>query len=495
MASVYFGLILSLFLFSGSKSANFPSTLLLCVPLVYYAITYEKTRKKIIICVSIAVMLVGSYGYVKLIPQWMKDDTAFQSVFFGVLYNNPSPEQAVQDLGLPRELSRYESTNAYNYQSFHPGQKRDITIQSLFDGRYSQLGVIKYYFMHPAFFAEKLDITAEAALPLRPTYLTNVHLPPQQADLHFEYRMNIWEGFRKQFSGFASLFLCLIFLLSVANVAALLRRKSGFHRVLLRLSLLGAASGQFIVPIVTNGNADLQKHMFLFNVHLDILIIVLLLDNLDFKSRAFRRAGIAAVAFFIVAALFHSLRPESLTLGHKDGKPIQWYVLEKNNGWAKVIAKDVLYRAEYDDSSNDYARSSVHASLNSEYMEQWFTPDERNRIRKADFDAIISSGQSKRADAGDRPHYFFSPIRYAVQDSDRAFREPYSAYLTLPSVDDVKRLYDLSRIAAVLPDDYWLSTPYYGSADKSRIVSPDYQVYHRNVHAELGVRPVMWVRL
>lgn len=492
---VYFGLILSLFLFSGSKSANFPSTLLLCVPLVYYAIKYEKTRKKIIICVSVAVMLAGSYGYVKLIPQWMKDDTAFQSVFFGVLYNNPSPAQAVQDLGLPRELSRYESTNAYNYQSVHHGHQKDITIQNLLGGRYSQIGVIKYYFAHPAFFAEKLDIAAEAALPLRPTYLTNVHLPSTQADLLFEYRMNLWESLRKQFSGFASLFLCLIFILSAANVVALLRRKAGFHRILMRLALLGAALGQFIVPIITNGNADLQKHMFLFNVHLDILIIVLLLDNLDFKSRTFRRVGIAVVTFFIITALFHSGKPEMLTLGRKDGKPIQWYVLERNNDWVKVIAKDSLYRAAYDETSNDYTRSSLHASLNTEYRDRWFTLEEQNRIRYAKYEAICSDKHMRQSDAGDRPHYFFAPIKYAVQDSGRAFRKQYSAYLTLPSVDDVKQLYDLSRPASVLPVDYWLSTPYYSSADQSRIVSSDYQVYHRNVHAELGVRPVMWVRL
>lgn len=490
---VYIGLILSLFIFSGSKSANFPSALLLCVPLVYYVIKYEGLKKKITFCILVVGMLVASYSYVKLAPQWMKNDTTFQSVFFGVLYNNPSPEKAIQDLGLPRELSVFESMNAYNRQSLYP-QKKDIDFQALFFSRISQFGVLKYYFTHPAFFAEKLDISAEAALPLRPTYLTNIHLPSQQADLLFDDRMNIWESIRKRFSGSASLFLGLILVLSAANVVALLRRKARLYSILLRLALMGAAAGQFIVPIVSNGNADLQKHMFLFNVHLDILIIVLLLDNLDFKSRAFRRAGIVIAAFLLVIS-FYSSRPEMLTLGRIDGKPIQWYVLEKSNGWAKVIAKNALYRSAYDETSNDYTKASIHESLNANYINKWFTQDERSRIGHAEYYAICSHNNSQQAEAGDRPHYFFSPIKYSDQNSDRAFMQKYTAYLTLPSVDDVKQLFDLSKTASVLPIDYWLSTPYYSSANQSRIVSSDYQVYHRKVNTALGIRPVMWVRL
>ncbi|WP_168118748.1 DUF6273 domain-containing protein [Paenibacillus sp. HB172176] len=489
---VYMSLILSLFLFSGSKSANFPSALLLCIPLLFCAIKYEGLRKKIIICVSVFAMLLAVYSYVRLIPQWMKDDTDFQAVYFGVLYNNPSPAQAAEQLGLPRELSRFESMNAYNWKSLTSAE-REETIQTLFQGRLSQADIIRYYFAHPAFFAQKLDTSAEASLPLRPTYLTNIHLDKRQADLLFDDRLNIWESIRKQFSGHASLFLCLILILSVVNLAVLLRRKTGLYSILLRLALLGASAGQFVVPMLKNGNADLQKHMFLFNVHVDILIILLLLDNLDFKSRIFRRAGIAAILFLFAIAL-HSSKPQTLSFGRIDGKPIEWYVLEERGDSVKVIAKDALYVGAYDDSSNDYTTASIHDSLNERYKE-WFSQEERNRIQKEKYTAICSDDSLRQADAGDRPHYFFSPIKYADQDSHRAFRNSYSAYLALPSVDDVKLLFDKFRTASVLPVDYWLSTPYYSSADKARIVSSDYQVYHRKVNAVLGVRPVMWVKL
>lgn len=490
---VYVGLILSLFIFSGSKSANFPSTLLLCVPLVYYAIKNEGMRKKITICALVVGMLIASYSYVKLIPQWMKNNTSFQSVFFGVLYNNPSPEKATEELGLPPELSRFESMNAYNWQALTPDKGKDTNFQTSFFNRISQVGVLKYYLTHPTFFAEKLDMSAEAALPLRPTYLANIQLPSQQADLLFDDRLNVWESIRKSFSGNASLFLGLILVLSVANVVALFRRKASLYSILLRLALMGAAAGQFIVPIISNGNADLQKHMFLFNVHLDILIIVLLLDNLNLMNRTFRRV-VLAIAAFVMVTSFNPSTPQVLTLGHIDGKPIQWYVLEKEGDSVKVISKDALYRSAYDDSTNEYTKSSIQESLNSYYFDKWFTPDERNRIRNTDYYAISNDSNSHQADAGDRPHYLFTSIKYVDQNSDRAFRQKYSAYLTLPSVDDVKQLFDLSKTASVLPVDYWLSTPYTSSTDKSRIVSSDYQVYYRKVDTELGIRPVMWVK-
>ncbi|KIL35370.1 hypothetical protein SD71_13680 [Cohnella kolymensis] len=294
---VYLGLILSLFIFSGSKPANFPSTLLLSVPLAYYAIKNEGMRKKIIICVSVVVMLFASYNYVKQAPEWMKNVTTFQAVFFGVLYNNPMPEQATKDLGLPPELSKVESINAYVEHPLNPYNNFDSDFQSLFFDRISKIEVLKYYLTHPAFFAEKLDVSAEAALPLRPTYLTNINLSNERADLLFDFRMNVWESIRKRFSGFASVFLSIVLALTLVNLIALFRKKASLYSILLRLALLGAAAGQFIIPIVSNGNADLQKHMFLFNVHLDILIFLLVLDNLDFRSRTFRRIGIAPCLF------------------------------------------------------------------------------------------------------------------------------------------------------------------------------------------------------
>lgn len=489
---VYIGLIVSLFLFSGSKSANFPSTILLTIPLVYYAIRKETSRRRILICASAAVMLIASYSYVKLAPEWMEKVTTFQSVFFGVLYENPNPAQAAADLGLPRELARLDSLDAYVRHPLNPLSRHDPVFHSSFFERASKAGVLKYYLTHPAFFAEKLDQSAEAALPLRPTYLTNIKLSSQRADLLFAYRWNAWERVRKELAGFASVFFGVISVLYLVNLIALFRRKAGLYSLLLRLVLLCAAAGQFIIPIVSNGNADLQKHMFLFNVHFDMLIILLLLDNADFNSRTFKIAGIAAAALWVALA-FYPGKPRTIAMGQIDGKPIKWYVLDRRDDWAKVIAADALYRSAYDDRSNDYTQASIQEELNA-YADAWFTPEERNRIRLAEYPALCNESNARQADGGDRPHYWFSPIKYAAQDSYRAYRKLYSAYLTLPSVDDVQRLFDLSRTASVLPVDYWLSTPYYNSTDMARIVSSDYQVYHRKVDTVLGIRPVMWVK-
>lgn len=491
---VYAAVILSLFLFSGSKSANFPSALLLSVPLVYYAVKNEARRKKWIVCASVVVMLGASYGYVKSTPEWMKEVTTFQAVFFGVLYDNPAPERAVRALGLPPELAKSESVNAYTPDPMNPYSGKVPGFRSLFFDRVNKAMILKYYLTHPSFFARKLDMSAEAALPLRPTYLSNVQLPDGQEDLRFDFRMNVWESVRKQFSGSASTFLLFVLLLSVANIIALIRKKAGLYGIMLRLALLVAAAAQFVIPIVSNGNADLQKHMFLFNVHLDILIVVLLLDRLDFSSRTFRYAGIVSAAILVFISYRPGMgAPQILTLGRLDGKPIQWYVLETRDAWVKVIAKNALFRSAYDEQSNDYTQADIQQRLDAK-LDQWFTPDERTRIEKAPFPALSNELSWKRAESGDRPHYWFSALKYASQDSDRAYRDTYTAYLTLPSVDDAERLFRRSKTASVLSADYWLSTPYYNSSDQARVVSSDYQVYHRKVDSVLGVRPVMWIR-
>ncbi|MUT68107.1 DUF6273 domain-containing protein [Paenibacillus sp. NEAU-GSW1] len=488
---VYAGLLLSLFMFSGSKPANFPSALLLSVPIAYYAITHERLKKKIIVCTSIVVMLLASFQYAIQAPEWMEKATTFQSVFFGVLYNNPAPEQSTKELGLPPELSKLESINAYARAPLNPYDIYDSKFEQLFFDRTSKINVLNYYVSHPAFFAEKLDVSAEAALPLRPTYLTNVELSREQADLRFEFRLNVWESVRKHFSGFAAIFIAVVFALSLVNIIIKIRKKNSLYTILLRFALLGAAAGQFIVPIVSNGNADLQKHMFLFNVHLDMLIIVLLLDNLQFKNRTFRAVGFTAVAILAVLS-FYQGKPETMTVGNIQGNPIKWIVIEKKDGMIKVIAEDVLFRSAFDEGSNDYAQASIRQQLNAR-LGIWFTRDERERIQKAQYPSYCNEENWRNAASGDRPLYWFSPIKYASQNSERAYRNHYTDYLTLPTLEDVEQLFHSSKTSAVLTTDYWLSLPYYGSTDKARIVSSDYQAYHRKVDTKLGIRPVMWI--
>ncbi|MEO3944852.1 hypothetical protein [Gorillibacterium sp. CAU 1737] len=488
---IIIALIGSLFLFSGSKPANFPSALLLTLPLVYHVLRREEGRKRFFLCACIAAMLMGASGYVKHTPDWMNKVTTFHAVFFGVLYDHPAPEEAVKELGLPPELSQLEAVNAYAHEPLNPYNLYDSSFQSLFFDRTGKLDVLLYYLKHPALFAEKLDMSAEAALPLRPTYLTNKEVPSEQADLWFAFRLNAWESVRKHFSGFASLFIGAVMGLSMVNLILHLRRRTSLFGILLRAVLICATVGQFIIPMVSNGHADLQKHMFLFNVHLDLLILVIVMDRAGFFLRHFRQIGLALL-FLCLLTSFPG-KPETITLGRLEGKPIEWYVLERRDEQVKLIAKDSLFRTSYDERSNDYTKAGIQTELDDK-VSTWFSQEERELIQKANYSALRNASNASLADEGDRPHYWFSPIKYAAQNSDRAYRTAYSAYMTLPSIDDVQRLFRLSKSASILPESYWLSTAYFSSTDKARMVSPDYQVYHRRVDTELGVRPVQWVK-
>ena len=275
----YIGLLVSLFVFSGSKTANFPSAVLLGMALIFYVLKNEDLPKKLVIGAAVLVMLWGAAGYVKNAPQWMQKVTTYHAVFFGVLKDHPEPEKAIKELGLPEELLQLESTHGYLR---HPYDIYGDDFAALFFDHVGKGAVLRYYLTHPGYFLKKLDKSAEAALPLRPTYLSNTSTT---GDLVFTGKLNVWETARKRLSGKALFMISGILLLSLLNLLSLWRKRADGYRVMLRLALVGCAAGQFIVPVIGNGEADLIKHMFLFNIHLDLLLVMLLYDPVEAMIR------------------------------------------------------------------------------------------------------------------------------------------------------------------------------------------------------------------
>lgn len=484
--SIYLFLIFSIWMFSGSKAANFPSAVLLCAALLVYILRYEKTRRKLILSAMLAIMLVSAFMYASRAPEWMDKVTTFQSVFFGILKDTTDTDEILKEMDIPPELACLESTDAYSVTDY------DIygeEFEKLFYDKVSKADVLRYYLRHPAILTDKLKISAEAALPLRATYLSNYDIGNEH-DLVFANKFNVWENIRKQFSGYAFIAFVIIILLSAAN---LFFNKADAYSFSLRLALILCAMGQFVVPVIGNGEADLMKHMFLYNIHIDILIILLIYDNIESCVRHYRFSFAAAAVLAIVIMISLFKAPETVTYGHIGNTPIEWYVIEKKDGYVKLISKDILYNIGFDESDNLLFNSDIEKSLIKK-TDEWFTADEKSQIKRNAYPLVLSRNNADIATAGDRPHFWFSGVEYAERNIGRAFRCTYYAYITLPSVSDVKQLHDVSGNTGNTDEQYWLRTPWISKENFVRVAAPDNQVYHRNVKNILGVRPVMWVK-
>ena len=177
----------------------------------------------------------------------------------------------------------------------------------------SYVGVLKFYITHPSRFIEKLELSADLSVFIRPSYLDNYEKQDYIESLKFTERFSLWENLRKKTEGFA---FYIIVIYSVIFLSIILyqlykffRNKNKDYHHLIKVTacliLLCTTAGQFIIPVVGNGEADLQKHMYLFNMCFDLMLLIGVMWFVDntLNYRKLHNKYFYGVALVIVALI------------------------------------------------------------------------------------------------------------------------------------------------------------------------------------------------
>lgn len=259
------------FFFSGAKVQNSPAGLLaalLCLRLA--GLRKDAAWKKIAISLAAAVVSISLICYVSVSKE-IKVCNKYQSVFYGILRGSPDPAGDLGELGLDPSLAVLAGTNyfmeSYPIDIRTPEFKRMI---------YEKVGYIKvagFYLKHPERLLQKLGYAAENGFKLK------------QGFGNYEKAAGIRYGMTSNFPGFWSdfkitglshtlVFIAAFFLLSFLVLAYEYRKaEKGRMRFLIEFFSFIAIMGilQFILPVIADGEADISKHLFLFNISFDML--------------------------------------------------------------------------------------------------------------------------------------------------------------------------------------------------------------------------------
>ncbi len=523
------------FLFVSAKVANAPIGFLLAAfGFVLLPLRRDAASRAIVIAGS-ASLLVFSIAFYASAPSWMKQVNQYQSIFFGVLKDSPSPAKDLEALGIDPKYAALAGTHGYM-----PGAAYDIYGETFREEVYDRAtygDILRFYAAHPERFAEKLRISADASVFLRPSYLGNYEPDAGRDRYSFAERFSIWEGQRKRAAGFAFPIVLFVFAGYLAAIArAWYRRARSPDRRDPRsvaaagaaLLLTATAGMQFVVPVLGNGEADLQKHMFLFAACFDLMLIVGAVRLAD-RIRAKHATAATATALLLVAAAQWTQGPESASvgaasglrvgdtvqLGRSENKPLLWTVIAKEETgyllWSRFAiaakpfdAKDETLPASEPSASygsNDWATSDLRRWLNREFLAN-LSSEERNLLNAASLKTLGSSLRPERLPIGDQPHYWSSLPRDAEQNYDRAYGR-YAEDLVFPlDAQQLSRFVAGRGVSAAKkttprgePTAYWVRTPYAGSASMVRIVGEDGFVYHRDAASvRIGVVPAAFLR-
>ncbi|QMV42204.1 glycan biosynthesis hexose transferase WsfD [Cohnella cholangitidis] len=226
---------------------------------------------------GVAVLVLGSAVMILVAPDRLKNTNLYQSIFFGVLKDSPNVARDMEELGIPEKYAVLAGTNYFQKDTAIP-QKDPVLRQEVLE-KLSHKDIAMYYLRHPSRLMQKLDRAAENAMYIRPYYLGNYDQSAGKAPKEITYSFSAWSQWKDhQMPRSAGWYIGLISAYYAALGIVWWRNRSRKLRLALETLAVVALAGVFscIVPLIGDGEADLGKHLFMFNVCFDMMVISVL---------------------------------------------------------------------------------------------------------------------------------------------------------------------------------------------------------------------------
>ncbi|SEC05270.1 hypothetical protein [Paenibacillus sp. GP183] len=273
---------------AGSKVQYAPVGLILCVlSLRFWGVSLQHPWKKTIAFCSALLLLVSAAFYI-LTPKELKGINQYQSVFYGILKDSPSPEQDLREMGLDTKLAVLANTNYFTPHTDIPQQSEEL--QKNFYSHINHEKIAMFYLMHPARYWQKLQVTASHAMTIRASYLGNYEKADGFERGKITSSFSFWSQFKSKYIPHTLWFICFFYFVYYFIVLQYLRQAVWTNRfmyeVFAMIPMIGVVA--FLVPLLGDGEADMEKHLFLFNVCFDLMLLISLVWLIHQAARMVR---------------------------------------------------------------------------------------------------------------------------------------------------------------------------------------------------------------
>jgi len=263
---------------TAAKLQNAPAGLLLAVlALRLLPLSAAPAWRRFAAAVPALLVLTAGIMYFTA-PAELKTINQYQAVYYGILKDSPTPEQDLRELGLDPKLADLQNTNYFMPNTAIPQQSEEL--KRTFYPHISHRAIAWFYVTHPARFWDKLQVTANNAMTIRPGYLGNYEKAEGFKRGQLSSSFNIWSELKRRvlphslgaLLSFGSLYSLVLL---AVRTGARSRSETAVCETLLCIPLIAAVA--FVVPLIGDGEADMEKHLFLFNICFDIMVAVSLI--------------------------------------------------------------------------------------------------------------------------------------------------------------------------------------------------------------------------
>lgn len=266
--------------FAGAKVQNSPAGLL-AVLLCFRLIRLRKDNlwKRTVVFSAACIIAVSVLSYIT-ISRDIKTCNKYQTVFYGILKDSPDPAADLRELGLNSEYEALAGTNYFMKE--YPIDIRTPEFKEEIDNTINHLKIAGFYLKHPGRLLDKLEVAALEGFLLKQGF-GNYEKYPGVAYKTTANIFSVWSNFKVSTLPHTLIFI-IVFFAGFFLVLALeyIRNKDIQMRLLMEIMAFISLTGimQFVMPIIGDGEADLSKHLFLFNVCFDLMFTAIVVYSL-----------------------------------------------------------------------------------------------------------------------------------------------------------------------------------------------------------------------
>ena len=268
---VLFGI--SAVIFAGAKIQNSPAGILAALLLVRVA-----GLRKDVLWIKASLLLAASVIVVSALCYFgVSDDikicNKYQTVFYGILKGSDDPERDLGELGIDPSLAVLAGTNYFMQE--YPVDIRTPEFKEMLSTKVNHFNILAFYLRHPGRLLRKLEYAAGNGFKL------NQGFGNFEKYTGVEYKQvtgvfNFWGRFKQNVLPHTLLFIAVVYLAALLVIIHEYIRNRGktarFTAEFTGFILLTGVT-QFVLPIIGDGDADLSKHLYLFNVSFDLLAV------------------------------------------------------------------------------------------------------------------------------------------------------------------------------------------------------------------------------
>ncbi len=210
-----------------------------------------------------------------LTPKTLKNSSKYNAVFFGALMGAPDPRRDLIDLGVNEKYSELVGTNYHQ-----PGLAQYVKSNEFEEGYYSKISfpkILFFYLKRPGRFLEKIQESLDRGYVPRPEYAGNFEKASGEKPGGQSRRWNMWGLFKKRYLPRSVWFFAAYLIVNATMIYMAWRMSEAdqkpvweFHLVFLMTIPIA-----FVTPLLGDGYSDFERHMFAFNLLMDISLTLL----------------------------------------------------------------------------------------------------------------------------------------------------------------------------------------------------------------------------